>query len=105
MNTLFDVLKMTTIDHQNLTINRILITDTEGKPNAILTELFHDVINKIRLFIDFSSVDSADSLIMELSVHTPLPDEVLSEYQKILTEPLLGINFAARKGEIELIVK
>ncbi|GAK48628.1 hypothetical protein LOSG293_420140 [Secundilactobacillus oryzae JCM 18671] len=105
MNTLFDVLKMVTVDHHRLVSNNLIVTNVDGKPNAILTELLGDVVSKIRLFIDFSLVDSADALIDELEAHTPLPDEVLNEYQKILKEPLLGINFAERKGEIELVVK
>ncbi|KRK96886.1 hypothetical protein FD04_GL001736 [Secundilactobacillus odoratitofui DSM 19909 = JCM 15043] len=59
----------------------------------------------MRLFIDMASVDSADEVLAELGDCTPLPDDVLDEYAKILKEPIAGINFAPQKQMIEVLIR
>ncbi|TLQ21186.1 hypothetical protein FEZ41_00365 [Lentilactobacillus parafarraginis] len=104
MNNLFDVLKMVSFNHLGFDSTQVVITDVAGKPNGLLTDLFRDVVNKVNLFIDLSSAHDAGEVIASLQNHTPLPDDVLDEYGKILREPLLGINFAPQKGQMELLV-
>ncbi|GEP23543.1 MAG: hypothetical protein ABF679_06535 [Lentilactobacillus diolivorans] len=104
MNNLFDVLKMVSFNHLGFDSSQVVITDVNGKPNGLLTDLFRDVTNKVNLFIDLRSAYSAGDVLSELRNTTPLPDDVLDEYGKILKEPLLGINFAPQKGQMELLV-
>lgn len=104
MQTIFDVLKHISINHQEVESNQVIITDQAGKPNGLLTDLLHDLINNALLFVTLADLNSADELIEHLRTHTPLPVDVLSEYGKILTEPCYGLNFAPKKGQIEFIV-
>ncbi|MBZ3777331.1 hypothetical protein [Lentilactobacillus otakiensis] len=105
MNNLFDVLQMVRFNHLSFDSSQVVITDVEGKPNGILTDLFRDVVNKVNLFIDLSEAHDAGDVVASLKAHTPLPFDVLDEYGKILREPLVGINFAPQKGQIELLVR
>ncbi len=105
MNNLFDVLKMVSFNHQPFYDGQVVVTDVAGKPNAILTDLYRDVVSKVSLFIDLSEADSPKDVIAELKAHTPLQYDVLDEYQKILEESLLGINVAPQKGLMELMVR
>ncbi|MFD1126008.1 hypothetical protein ACFQ22_11665 [Lentilactobacillus raoultii] len=104
MDNLFDVLKMVSFNHLGFDASQVVITDVAGKPNSLLTDLFRDVVNKINLFIDLGAAHDAGDVLASLQAHTPLPDDVLEEYGKILREPLVGINFAPQKGQMELLV-
>lgn len=105
MNNLFDVLKMVSVNHHGFASAQVVITDTAGKPNGLLTDLYRDTVSNIHLFLNVEDVDSADDVLAALTEHTPLPDDVLDEYAKILKEPLLAINFAPQKSQIELVVR
>jgi len=105
MNNLFDVLKMVRFNHFGFDPAQVVITDVAGKPNSILTDLYRDVVSKINLFINLDEADTPQEVISSLKLHTPLPLDVLDEYGKILDEPLLGINFAPQKGQMELLVR
>ncbi|TOY85432.1 hypothetical protein DIS15_04075 [Levilactobacillus brevis] len=104
MQTIFDVLKHVSINHQEVESPQVVVTDEAGKPNGLLTDLLHDLINNALLFVTLADLASADELIARLETHTPLPADVLAEYQKILSEQCYGLNFAPQKGKIELIV-
>ncbi|MFC6261693.1 hypothetical protein [Levilactobacillus fujinensis] len=104
MQTVFDVLKFISVNHQEVESHQVLVTDAVGKPNGLLTDLLHDLINNALLFVTLRDVSSATELIEHLRTHTPLPADVLAEYAKILTEDCYGLNFAPQKGQIELIV-
>ncbi|KIS03887.1 hypothetical protein [Paucilactobacillus wasatchensis] len=103
MIDVFTMLKMMNVDHRHVANSQIVITDEEGKPDALLTDLLRDVVSSINIFIDIRDVYSVDDLIDAFSAHTPLPDDVLDEYSKILKQTILGLNFATRKNQIELI--
>ncbi|HIW71803.1 MAG TPA: hypothetical protein H9875_04160 [Candidatus Levilactobacillus faecigallinarum] len=105
MSTIFDVLKTVTVNHQPVASPEIVITDPAGKPNGLLTDLLHDLINDALLFVTLTDIASADDLIARLHAHTPLPSDVLDEYGKILTETCYGLNFAPQKGQIEIVVQ
>ncbi|WP_125580867.1 hypothetical protein [Levilactobacillus cerevisiae] len=104
MQTIFDVLKHISVNHQEVESNQVVVTDKVGKPNGLLTDLLHDLINNALLFVTLADMDTADELIEKLRTHTPLPVDVLSEYGKILSENCYGLNFAPQKGQIEIIV-
>ncbi|MFD1317481.1 hypothetical protein [Loigolactobacillus zhaoyuanensis] len=103
MITVFDVLKMVTIDHTPVDVQQLVMTDTAGKPNSILTDLLNDVLGKIRIFIDLQEITGINQLVNELKMFTPLPVDVLDEYEKILAQPVSSINFTPRKQQIELV--
>ncbi|WP_125574371.1 hypothetical protein [Levilactobacillus huananensis] len=105
MQTVFDVLKSVSVNHQEVESHQVVVTDAKGKPNGLLTDLLHDLINNALLFVSLKEMATAPALIERLRSHTPLPDDVLSEYSKILTEPCYGLNFALQKAQIELIVR
>ncbi|CAJ1230239.1 hypothetical protein [Lactiplantibacillus xiangfangensis] len=104
MLNIFDIVKLTKIDHKEIDSNQIVVTDGNGKPNAILTELLNDVVSNMRIFVDMNEVYSVDDLMRELSEHTPLPSDVLEEYEKVLREPIYNINFVPKRGQVEVIV-
>ncbi|GAF38443.1 hypothetical protein JCM14202_253 [Agrilactobacillus composti DSM 18527 = JCM 14202] len=99
----FDVLKLVTVNHGELPVQQVIMTDPSGKPNSVLTDLLHDVLNKTQLFVDLKEVNDSADIIDTLHNVTPLPDDVLDEYDKILTQEVIGLNFATRKSEIELV--
>ncbi|ATO42748.1 hypothetical protein AB0Y04_11935 [Loigolactobacillus coryniformis] len=103
MMTVFDVLKMVTINHMPVDVQQIVMTDTDGKPNSVLTDLLNDVLGKVRIFIDLQEMTGVSQLVNELKMFTPLPTDVLDEYTKILEQPVSSINFAPRKQQIELV--
>ncbi|WP_057873463.1 hypothetical protein [Loigolactobacillus rennini] len=103
MITVFDVLKMVTINHVPVDVQQIVMTDKTGKPNSVLTDLLSDVLGKIRIFIDLQTMTTTTQVIDELHQFTPLPADVLDEYQKILQQPISSINFAPHKSQIELV--
>ncbi len=106
MYNVFDVLKMITINHQGVDGAQLVVTDLEGKPNSLLTDLLRDTVGNMRLFIDMEKVDSPDDVLAELGAYaTPLPDDVLDEYGKILKERVAGLNFAPQKDTIELLIR
>jgi hypothetical protein len=70
-----------------------------------MSELLADVLNKIAIFGDLNAAGSPEGIIDQLRMFTPLRDDVLDEYTKILTQDIAGINFAARKEVVELIYK
>ncbi|MFB9768949.1 hypothetical protein [Lactiplantibacillus modestisalitolerans] len=104
MLNVFDIVKLTKIDHKEVDNNQMVITDGNGKPNAILTELLNDVISNLRIFVDMASVYSVDDLLRELAEHTPLPEDVLEEYEKVLREPIYDLNFVPKRGQVEVVV-
>ena len=69
-----------------------------------MTELLNDAISNIRLFVDMTQVYSVDDLLQALSAHTPLPNDVLEEYEKVLREPIYDINFVPKRGQVEVVV-
>jgi hypothetical protein len=101
--TVFDMLKMIQIDHQPLTAPVVVMTDVTGKPNAVLTDLLHDVLNKMELFVNLADSPDAEAVIEDLHNSTPLRDDVLDEYHKILDQPVSGLNIARRKQLVEII--
>ncbi|MTV83100.1 hypothetical protein [Secundilactobacillus folii] len=105
MDSVFDILKMITVNHHTVDGGQLVVTDLEGKPNSLLTDLLRDTVGNMRLFIDLASVDSADDVLAKLGETTPLPDDVLDEYSKILKERVAGLNFAPQKSTIELLIR
>ncbi|BDR57217.1 hypothetical protein [Xylocopilactobacillus apis] len=101
--TVFDIIKITELDHDYFPSNKLVMTDLEGKPNSLLTDLLRDVVTKIEILLDFSEMNSSDEIISSLKKVTPLPDDVLDEYAKILNQPVRGINFASKRQELEII--
>ncbi|MCW3778320.1 hypothetical protein [Levilactobacillus namurensis] len=104
MTDIFTILKNVSVNHQPVAGTEIVVTDVQGKPNGLLTDLVHDLINDALLFVNLAEIATADDLIDRLHAHTPLPDDVLEEYAKILAERCYGLNFAPQKGQIEIIV-
>ncbi|MFD1671953.1 hypothetical protein ACFQ5M_07595 [Agrilactobacillus yilanensis] len=99
----FDVLKVVKVNHGDVYVQQILMTDAAGKPNSVLTDLLRDVLSKIQMFVNLDEVHDVDEVIDILHSFTPLPDDVLDEYDKVLTQEVSAINFATRKHEIELV--
>ena len=104
MLNVFDIVKLTKIDHKEVDSNQVVVTDGNGKPNAILTELLNDVVGNMRIFIDMENIYSVDDLMQALAAHTPLPQDVLEEYEKVLREPICNINFVTKRGQVEVVV-
>jgi hypothetical protein len=105
MDTVFDVLKMVSVNHHGIVGEQLVITDVSGKPNGLLTDLLRDTLGNMRLFIDMEKVFSADDVLSALGECTPLPDDVLDEYAKILKERVLGLNIAPQKNQVEILVR
>lgn len=103
MFNVFGMLKMFSVNHRHISNSQIVVTDASGKPNSLLTDLLRDVISSINIFINIEDVFSVEDLVALFYERTPLPADVLSEYDKILKQEILRINFATRKGQIELI--
>ncbi|WP_262315295.1 hypothetical protein [Lacticaseibacillus parakribbianus] len=99
----FRALKLLQIEHQPLNHQQVVITDPSGKPDAALTDLLADCLSKIDIFADLTSVDSVADIIDDLHLLTPLPYDVLEEYQKILEQPIESVNLALHKGLVELV--
>lgn len=99
----YHAIKMLQIEHQPLNHAQVVITDGNGKPQAQLSDLLADCMSKIDLFTDLSSTDTSSDVIDDLHLLTPLPNDVLDEYQKILDQPIAGINIAMHKNLVELI--
>ncbi|CAJ1229260.1 hypothetical protein [Levilactobacillus zymae] len=104
MPTIFTILKFVSVNHQPMASSQVIITDTAGKPNGLLSDLVHDLINDALLFVNLADLDTPDELIAKLHEHTPLPNDVLDEYGKILTEPCFGLNIAPQKDTVEIVV-
>ena len=94
---------MIQIDHQPLNHRQVVITDENGKPLSQLTDLLSDCLSKIDLFVDLPSTDTASDVIDDLHLLTPLPNDVLDEYQKVLDQPIQAINVALHKALVELV--
>lgn len=105
MLTVFDVIKIIKINHKTLNSHGIVITDESGKPNAILTELNRDVLEKINIFMNIDQDTTIDDVLLMLAINTPLPEDVLAEYEKILTEPVVTINIATKKNIVEIVTR
>ncbi|WP_155287916.1 hypothetical protein [Lacticaseibacillus zhaodongensis] len=101
----FTALQMIQIDHQELNPNIVFVTDEEGKPDNVLSGLVHDVLTNVAIFADLHTARDAEDLIDQLHANTPLPDDVLDEYRKILEQEIAGINFSAHKQVVELIYR
>ncbi|WP_308723589.1 hypothetical protein [Lactiplantibacillus plantarum] len=87
----YHALKMIQIEHQPLNHRQVVITDENGKPLSQLTNLLSDCPSKIDLFVDLPSTDTASDVsdvIDDLHLLTPLPNDVLDEYQKVLDQPI-----------------
>lgn len=104
MISVFDVLRISRIDHAVVNSRQLVITDENGKPNGLLTDLLRDVVEKINIFMTISLSTTVDDVLVSLSNNTPLPADALVEYEKILTETVTNINFAPRKSVIELVL-
>lgn len=99
----FNALKLIQFDHQPLNHQQVVITDPTGKPDAELSDLLADCLSKVDIFIDFGTANSVADVIDDLHLLTPLPYDVLEEYQKILEQKITNINFASHKQLIELV--
>lgn len=104
MPTIFTMLKFVSVNHQPMASSQVVVTDEAGKPNGLLSDLLHDLINDALLFVNLSELKTAADLVAKLHAHTPLPSDVLDEYAKILDEPCFGLNVAPQKDTIEIIV-
>ncbi|WP_412988944.1 hypothetical protein ACLJJ6_08465 [Pediococcus siamensis] len=104
MISVFDVVRISRIDHVIVNSHQLVITDADGKPNGLLTDLLCDVVEKINIFMNLSLSTTVDDVLVSLSKNTPLPDDALVEYEKILTEVVVTVNFAPRKKVIELVL-
>lgn len=99
----FTALQFLQVNHQPLNQTNVVITDTDGKPDAILSELLADVMGKIAIFGNIKAAGSPEGIVDQLRMFTPLHDDVLDEYQKILEQDISGINFAPQKNLVEFI--
>lgn len=99
----FQVLKFITVNHKGIAPDQVALTDLNGKPNAVMTELLHDILTKIYLFVDLENVETTQEVILKLSAVTPLPDDVLDEYQKALEQTVYQVNFATKKELVEIV--
>ncbi|WDF82724.1 hypothetical protein PQ472_00355 [Lacticaseibacillus pabuli] len=101
----FTALQLIHIDHADLNQRTVIITDEGGKPDSVLSGLLSDVLTNIAIFADIKKANSPLGLIDQLRSCTPLPADVLDEYQKLLEQEIAGVNFAAHKGIVELVYK
>ncbi|WP_125702637.1 hypothetical protein [Lacticaseibacillus daqingensis] len=101
----FRALKLIQLEHQPLNHQQVVITDGAGKPDAQLTDLLADCLSKIDIFADLSQAATVHDIIDDLHLLTPLPYDVLEEYQKILDQPIQGVNLALHKGLVELVAQ
>nr|WP_203623708.1 MULTISPECIES: hypothetical protein [unclassified Lacticaseibacillus] len=99
----YHAIKMLQIEHQPLNHSQVVIIDGNGKPQSQLSDLLFDCMSKIDLFTDLSTTDTSSDVIDDLHLQTPLPNDVLDEYQKILDQPISGINIASHKNLVELV--
>ena len=99
----YHAIKMLQIEHQPLNHSQVVIIDGNGKPQSQLSDLLFDCMSKIDLFTDLSTTDTSSDVIDDLHLLTPLPNDVLNEYQKILDQPISGINIASHKNLVELV--
>jgi len=104
MISVFDVVRISRIDHAMVNSHQLVITDINGKPNGLLTDLLRDVIEKMNIFMTVSLNTTVDDVLVALSKNTPLPEDALVEYEKILTENVTHLNVATRKKVIELVL-
>ncbi|KRL86653.1 hypothetical protein [Lacticaseibacillus pantheris] len=99
----FQALKLLQVNHQPASQRELVVTDPTGKPDATMSALLADVLGKLAIFGDLDNAHSPEELINQLHAVTPLPSDVLAEYDKILTQRLEHINFATHKQIIELV--
>lgn len=99
----FQALKFITVNHQNVSPDQVALTDLNGKPNAVMTDLLHDILTKIYLFVDLEQIEDVGGVIARLARTTPLPQDVLDEYQKALEQAVYQVNFATKKGLVEIV--
>ena len=99
----FNALKLIQFDHQPLNHQQVVITDASGKPDAELSELLADCLSKVDIFLDFDTTNSVADVIVDLHLLTPLPYDVLEEYQKVLEQRIVSVNFASHKELVELV--
>ena len=100
---IYSALKFVQIDHAPVNHLQVVVTDQSGKPDAGMTDLLIDCLKKIDIFVDLSTTDRVSDVIYDLNLLTPLPYDVLEEYQKILEQPITGINIAMKKQLIEFV--
>ena len=67
----FQVLKFITINHQGIAPDQVALTDLNGKPNAVMTDLLHDILTKVYLFVDLENIENTSEMIAKLSAVTP----------------------------------
>lgn len=101
---IFHALKLIQFDHQALNAHQVVVTAEDGKPDAQLSAMLTDCLSKMDIFINLEAASSVADVIDDLHLLTPLPYDVLEEYQKILEQALIGINIAHRKGLVEFVV-
>ncbi|GAA2842752.1 hypothetical protein [Pediococcus damnosus] len=104
MISVFDVIRISRIDHAVVNSHQLVITDINGKPNGLLTDLLRDVIEKMNIFMNITLSTTVDDVLVALSKNTPLPEDALSEYEKVLTENVTHLNIGTRKKVIELVL-
>jgi len=100
----YTALQLLQVEHSAVPRQQFVITEADGKPNSYLTELLQDCLSKIDIFVNLSDTHSVSDIINELTRLTPLPDDVLDEYHKILTQPISSVNVAFHKQVIELVI-
>ncbi|BDR59469.1 hypothetical protein [Xylocopilactobacillus apicola] len=103
--SVFEIIKITKLNHEYFTADKLVMTDLEGKPNSLLTDLLRDVVTKIEILLDFEQLDSTQEVITALKGVTPLPDDVLDEYTKILDQSVVGVNFVSKRSELEIVYR
>ncbi|WP_369440759.1 hypothetical protein [Levilactobacillus namurensis] len=91
MTDIFTILKNVSVNHQPVAGTEIVVTDVQGKPNGLLTDLVHDLINDALLFVNLAEIATADDLIDRLHAHTP---GVREDFSRALLRP----KFCATEG-------
>ncbi|KRK73854.1 hypothetical protein [Lacticaseibacillus nasuensis] len=99
----FAALKLIQFDHLPLNHAQVVMTDATGKPDSEFTGLLSDCLNKLDIFVDLATATTVSDVIDDLHLLTPLPYDVLEEYQKILEQPITQINFASHKQLVEFV--
>lgn len=101
----FIALKLIRLNHRALTPSDIIITDASGKPDSLLTDLLADILSSLSIFADLQSATCPTALVDQLRDCTPLREDVLAEYTKLLEQEIAGINVVPQKQLVELVYK
>lgn len=103
--SVFDIIKITRLNHNYFSSSQLVMSDMEGKPNSLLTDLLRDVMTKMEILLDLDAMNQPSQVIETLKEGTPLPEDVLEEYEKILTQPVAYINFVSKRNQLEIVYK